>query len=53
MQQVLFDVAEMRKAVPEAEGEPLDPKKLARRIREQQLGRKEITPPSSGVEFYP
>lgn len=53
MQQVLFDVAEMRKAVPEAEGDPLDPQKLARRIREQQLGRKEITPPSSGVEFYP
>ena len=48
MQQVLFDVAELRKAVPEAEGEPLDPKKLAERIREQQAGKTEFKPTVGG-----
>ncbi|MAO21704.1 MAG: hypothetical protein CMJ25_13210 [Phycisphaerae bacterium] len=48
VQQVLFDVAEMRKAVPEAEGEPLDPAKLAERIREQESGRTEFKPTIGG-----
>jgi hypothetical protein len=48
VQQVLFDVAEMRKAVPEADGEPLDPAKLAERIREQESGRTEFKPTIGG-----
>lgn len=48
VQQVLFDVAEMRKAVPEADGEQLDPAKLAERIREQESGRTEFKPTIGG-----